>query len=1251
MSGEACSRIRAFFKILWILSLSICGLYLIIVYLLPLIITTFQPSIPSKMSIELFICVIPLIIGIFLTFNRIRHIDVSISLDQEFLIIGSDDLIAATCCLELSSVPSSIIIGSDEQAKYDTSMLLAIRGGMSKLVNMAYEVGVFESEPFLRIFISAVGHSKTEIYEILRREATRTEAIVLACLPGIELHQLENENLKDAVTGILDCNIINSSLTELHIEDYQKQSIIILKGSPRIIPTTQTSQIGTFIETLLRKGFSASLTCVFSPAKPGREKRKLEGKWKIIREKERKNEDSLKDQSMKRDLLNHYQRIQGNESWFDSTVYLKIREDSKSHLQTTQEAICGLVSSIWEKDDSMRLSCHSLSKRTVYRLLMKRHLKKQRVHVSELAAFVNTPVQQLPIIAPIHYPSFKIPAKGLVDNELSIGYAIYSGNKLHKVGLKPDWLREHVAILGTTGTGKTTVVKQLMAKLSQSMDIPWWIFDVKGSEYTDLLNCSSQEVLLIRPGIDSSFVIDLMDSDLDLKDRHAHTTFGILCELLKERGASSELSPAMEKLLREAILEVVTASERNNSIQDLFKAIVQLAGNDRVGKMTKDALLNRLEILRREPLGSILRGGENAIRISNLMNKRIIFDLRHVAQVGGMDSARLLYNLVAKWIFDYALQRGIKEGIHHVVVLEEANNLVPESYTRNSAADITTGESMVMLQRATGQGVIVISTRPNISSNILANTATKIVFRLPYDSTIGGKFLSLNDEQEQYLRRLNRGRALIVIPNTEAFEIETIRFYISIGSCSFDKSLEIDSEYDVMSDLSMSSEREKRQISRLSFDNVQDDNICSTVLDRIGELASHTVAFLASQGVATKDELNQLLYTLDSQINKQDLSDLIRDLVSLGSIERESLSLVPGGVLYTLPGKGIGAVENAIARYIKQKIIEKYDVDESSVLRDGSRILFDDKSILIIPERPTVASINNAIERIRDHMNNLGNEVTELILIVRGSVAAAKIRNLIETYEGFDAVNVVSAFPSSLDKMINDLIIDHHTSAEITQTKLVMDENQSESIELIDAVHEGDATSRAMKMRLWFGIIQEFVELSGGLTEWRSILEFIETTALQSSKGRAVPLTVEDGRKALTELLADEMLVALRVGKYENFVDLDRGIWIVNSVVLKSLKEKAIESIKKEFRKRECSISHGHGYYDFCVDNKSYVVFPTQQEMNTLLRLHSDVACRICNSKGVVCILTAKEYLDESIPVPSNLTILTVDIGITEIPT
>jgi hypothetical protein len=217
------------------------------------------------------------------------------------------------------------------------------------------------------------------------------------------------------------------------------------------------------------------------------------------------------------------------------------------------------------------------------------------------------------------------------------------------------------------------------------------------------------------------------------------------------------------------------------------------------------------------------------------------------------------------------------------------------------------------------------------------------------------------------------------------------------------------------------------------------------------------------------------------------------------------------------------------------------------------------------------------------------------------------------------------------------------------QPGVVVSFSKSEKIDLRGAVHDvGSATSRAVQMRLWFGLIEDFVGLSDGHVAWDALLEFIETTALQSLKGRSAPMSVEEGKRALTELLADEVLVALRVGDEKRYTDFEKGLWIVNSSVLGNLKERAINLLIGGIGKQIGPVSQGHEYYDFCVGKKSYVVFPTQQQLNTLLNLHSDLACRICGSTQVICLLTAAEYLDDSAIVPANLTMKTMDDAIAE---
>ena len=1247
VSHEVYRRPRSWIKLLWVFGTAFTGFYLILVYLLPLIGVGSLPMVPLKGFVEVIICLIPVITGLLLTTRKVRLQNPVVRVEDNTLSIQLDDHVIGTCCLDIESVSGSVYLDENGKPRYNESMLLAMRAGMDKSVTMAFEAGVANGEPFLHIFITATGHSSKQIQEVLRREATRTEAILLSSLNNVELKLLGGDYLQEVALTHLEGVKIESQNLAIK-EESNSLGLVTLQGLPRTFPTQEASQIGTFISTALRQGYTTSMTCVFSASKPGKEKRAMESQWKSIQAKEKRKEESLQDHAAKKRLVTRYEEIQDRVGWFDATVYFKVKASTKSNIEAELDGVSGLVHSIWGGGDSIKLSPLKLSKRTVFRILTRRHLKRQRMHIVRLASFINTPIRQLPVITPKQSPVFPVPPKELVDNELVIGETVFGGRRLSNVGLKIDWLREHAAILGATGSGKTTLVKHLMAQLSTKTDVPWWIFDVKGSEYLSLIGHGESEIQVLRPGLDASFAFNLIDPELVNDENYAHSTFVILRELLNERGDSSVLSPAMEKLLRDSVMKVVESVNQGNSVQSLVNAVSELSGNDRMGSMTRDALLNRLEILTREPLGSILGGEPETVRFSDLLKRRVILDLSNVARVGGMDSARLLYNLIAKRIFDSAMKRGITEDLRHIVVLEEASNLVPESYTRHSAADVTTGESMVMLQRATGQGVVVISTRPNISSNILANTSTKIAFRLPYDSQVGGRFLSLSENQEQYLRTLKRGRALMSIPNTETFEIATQRFPESFvqkettmpveneATCTKEKP--VLEKRDLVSDSVMSEQAEIPEAQTLVFNR----------LDRLG---SHVVAFLAAERWATEGEIRNLLAVLESKVEDDDISEVIRNLVSLGTVEREALALVDGGFVFTLPGKALNAVRQVIVEYISGRLGLEYNPSTTSENPDWPDIVLEDRAVVVIPEHLRASSMGLTLDKIRKQMSKLQNGVNELFVVVRGSVAAAKLRELMDSSEEFNDVSVVSAFPRSLDSIIEGLAREADASEE-SSVQAQLTENSDEQVDLIGAMHGvGSATNRAIQIRLWFGLIQDLVDISSGQVKWEELLEFIETTALQSLKGRSAPLNVEEGKRALTELLADEVLIALRVNDESQFIELTEGLWLVNSSVLKSLKEKAVDTIEEELKKHHSNVSRNHGYYDLCVGDTSYVIFPNQQQLNTLLHLHSDVACRTCKSTKVVCVLTASEYLEESVTTPSNLIVKTMDDNVSALVT
>ncbi|MFX1559986.1 MAG: hypothetical protein ACFFBL_05325, partial [Promethearchaeota archaeon] len=423
--------------------------------------------------------------------------------------------------------------------------------------------------------------------------------------------------------------------------------------------------------------------------------------------------------------------------------------------------------------------------------------------------------------------------------------------------------------------------------------------------------------------------------------------------------------------------------------------------------------------------------------------------------------------------------------------------------------------------------------------------------------------------------------------------------------------------------------------------------------NRIDRLGNHVVAFLASEGWATEVEIRNLLAVLDPTVVDDDISEVIRNLVSLGTVEREALALVDGGFVFALPGKALSAVKRVIVEYISGKLGLEYNPSSISDNPDWPDIVLEDRAVVVIPQHLRASSMESTLSGLRKQMSKIQNSVSELIVVVRGSVAAAKLRELMDSSEEFNEVSVVSAFPRSLDTIVESLTKEAGLSEDSSvQTELEEDIDSDSQVDLIGAMHGiGSATNRAIQIRLWFGLIQDLVDISNGQVKWEELLEFIETTALQSLKGRSSPLNIEEGKRALTELLADEVLIALRVNDEYQFIELTEGLWLVNSSVLKSLKEKAIVNIEQELKKHHSKVSKNHGYYDLCVGNTSYVIFPNQQQLNTLLHLHSDIACRTCKSTKVVCVLTASEYLEENETTPSNLIVRTVNDSISALVT
>ena len=210
-------------------------------------------------------------------------------------------------------------------------------------------------------------------------------------------------------------------------------------------------------------------------------------------------------------VIADYEEIQGTKGWFDMSTYLLVDIHDEKPASTVIEALKAIVLSIWDNNASLSFSDVSLDSKSIFKYITRKQFKPQKMHVTRLVSYVNTPVQRLPVISALEVPIFSVPSIDLIDNEIDVGWTVFGGRRLNRIGLRPEWFREHIAVIGATGTGKTTLVKKLICELSTKTHVPWWIFDVKGSEYSDLDRLG--DVVVLRPGLDKSFVINLLGND------------------------------------------------------------------------------------------------------------------------------------------------------------------------------------------------------------------------------------------------------------------------------------------------------------------------------------------------------------------------------------------------------------------------------------------------------------------------------------------------------------------------------------------------------------------------------------------------------------------------------------------------------------------------------------------------------------------------------------------------------------------
>ena len=406
-------------------------------------------------------------------------------------------------------------------------------------------------------------------------------------------------------------------------------------------------------------------------------------------------------------------------------------------------------------------------------------------NTNELAIQLGLPRKSVKGLPVIEHASF---AQEVLSNNFSanekhdveLGVINHFGKDTEtKVELDLESLSMHTFITGSTGSGKSNTIYQILAELLKN-NIHFLVVEPAKGEYKNIFggrndvsvygtNPSLTELLRINP---FSFP----------KEVHIYEHLDRLVEIFN---VCWPMYAAMPAILKDAIERSYIKAgwnlreSKNKYNERLFPNFIDVLQQiDNVMNMSeyssdnkgdyKGALCTRLRSLTNGINGLVFTSDE--ISETDLFDKNVIIDL---SRVGSTETKSLIMGLLVMKLQEHRISTSsmMNASLQHVTVLEEAHNLLKRTSTEQSTEGSNMlGKSVEMLtnaiaeMRTYGEGFIIADQSPGLlDMAVIRNTNTKIIMRLPEysDRELVGRAAGLRDDQIVELSKLNKGVAAI----------------------------------------------------------------------------------------------------------------------------------------------------------------------------------------------------------------------------------------------------------------------------------------------------------------------------------------------------------------------------------------------------------------------------------------------------------------------------------------------------------
>lgn len=347
------------------------------------------------------------------------------------------------------------------------------------------------------------------------------------------------------------------------------------------------------------------------------------------------------------------------------------------------------------------------------------------------------------------------------------------------VSLSLNSLASHTFVTGSTGSGKSNTVYQLLAR-AHEQGVGFLVIEPAKGEYKQVFGgledvCVYGTNQLITPLLrlnpfsfpEGVHVLEHLDRLVEL--------FNVCWPMYAAMPAV--LKDALERAYRDCGWDLVaSANPYGENLYPSFKdvarnvrVIIESSEYDEENKGAyKGSLLTRLQSLTTGLNGLILT--DDGISDEDLFDGNVIVDL---SRVGSSETRALLMGILVLKLQEHRMtsELGVNSPLRHVTVLEEAHNLLRRTSTEQATESANLlGKSVEMLtnaiaeMRTYGEGFVIVDQAPGLlDMAVIRNTNTKIIMRLADqgDRELVGRSANLTDDQITELARLPRGVAAV----------------------------------------------------------------------------------------------------------------------------------------------------------------------------------------------------------------------------------------------------------------------------------------------------------------------------------------------------------------------------------------------------------------------------------------------------------------------------------------------------------